>query len=177
MRTLGGRYADFHHVTDEALRFAARSLALPLDDARRERLLATFLELDVWPDVAPVVDALRTAGLRLAFLSNLTPRMLDAPLARAGLGRAFEPHLTTDRVRAFKPDPRAYRMALDAFGAPREAIAFVASAGWDAAGARWFGFPTIWVNRQKLSAEELGVAADHTVAALPEIVELVTAAG
>lgn len=173
LRTLAGRYADFWQVTDEALRFAARSSKLELDGARREQLMGSYLELGVWPDVPPVLEALRTAGVRLAFLSNFTARMLDAPLARAGLAKHFEPHLTTDRVKAFKPDPRAYQMALDAFRLPREAIAFVASAGWDAAGARWFGYPTVWVNRQGLPAEELGVAADVTAAGLPPLLDVV----
>ena len=44
-------------------------------------------------------------------------------------------------------------MAVDAFGRPREGIPFVAFAGWDVAGAGWFGYPTFWVNR-------LGVAPD-----------------
>ena len=37
-------------------------------------------------------------------------------------------------------------MAVDAFGRPREGIPFVAFAGWDVAGAGWFGYPTFWVN-------------------------------
>jgi len=38
--------------------------------------------------------------------------------------------LSTDRVRAYKPDPRAYQMGVDAFGLPRDAIAFGAFGGW-----------------------------------------------
>jgi 2-haloacid dehalogenase len=63
-------------------------------------------------------------------------------------------------VRSFKPDPRGYQMGVDALRLRREEILFVAFAGWDASGARWFGYPTYWVNRLGLPAEELGVAAD-----------------
>jgi 2-haloacid dehalogenase len=51
-------------------------------------------------------------------------------------------------------------MATDAFGLKREEIGFVAFAGWDVAGAKWFGYPTFWVNRLDAPAEELGVAPD-----------------
>ena len=42
-------------------------------------------------------------------------------------------------------------------GFEKEQILFVASAGWDVAGARWFGYPTFWVNRTGALAEELSV--------------------
>ena len=29
--------------------------------------------------------------------------------------------------------------------------------GWDAAGAKWFGYTTFWVNRLNLPVEELGL--------------------
>ncbi|MEZ6188633.1 MAG: hypothetical protein R3F62_26970 [Planctomycetota bacterium] len=50
----------------------------------------------------------------------------------------------------------AARLALEAFGLPASQIAFAAFAGWDAAGASWFGFPTVWINRLGFPAEELG---------------------
>src|SRR5262245_48004117 len=37
-------------------------------------------------------------------------------------------------LRTYKPDPRAYRMAVDAFGVRREGIAYFAFAGWVAGG-------------------------------------------
>jgi 2-haloacid dehalogenase len=33
-------------------------------------------------------------------------------------------------------------MEIDAFTLKREEILFAAFAGWDAAGAKWFGYPT-----------------------------------
>jgi len=37
---------------------------------------------------------------------------------------------------------------------------FAAFGGWDAYGAKSYGYPTYWVNRVNLPAEELGVKAD-----------------
>ena len=68
--------------------------------------------------------------------------------------------LSTDQVKAFKPDPRAYQMGIDAFKLRRDEIAFAAFAGWDAAGAKSFGYPTFWVNRQNAVEEELGAHPD-----------------
>jgi 2-haloacid dehalogenase len=173
LRTLGRRYADFWTTTDEALVSAAAALKLELTPEKRDQLMHAWLELRAWPDAPAALAALKAAGVRMAFLSNLTPRMLDAPLANAGLQAYFEPHLSTDRVRAFKPDPRAYQMGLDAFKLRREEILFVASAAWDVAGAKWFGYPTVWVNRMAAPPEGLGAAPDAEVADLSSLAGLV----
>jgi 2-haloacid dehalogenase len=65
-------------------------------------------------------------------------------------------------------------MAVDAFGLKPNAIAFAAFAGWDASGAKWFGFPTLWVNRLDATAEELSVAPDVTCNSLSGLVATVT---
>ena len=175
LRTMSGAYADFWQTTQDALVFAAGSLGLPLTDAVRDRLMHSHLELKAWDDARPALEALRGAGIRMAFLSNLTAAMLDAAVENSGLRGFFEAHLTTDRVRAFKPDPRAYEMGVRAFEAQRDEIVFCASAGWDAAGSKWFGYRTFWVNRTHARAEELGVTADGTGAGLADLVSFVLA--
>jgi hypothetical protein len=73
-------------------------------------------------------------GLPLDF----TTAMLDQAVKNSGLEGIFEDHLSTDRVRVFKHDRRAYRMAMSALGLRKEEIAFAAFGGWDAVGAKWF---------------------------------------
>ena len=175
LRALAGQYVDFWQTTEEALVFSATSLKLDLTPAKRADLMNAYLTLKAWPDALPALRSLEGAGMRMAFLSNFTPKMLDAAVRSAGLEGVFEDHLSTDRVRSYKPDPRAYQLGVDAFGLRREEIAFVASAGWDAAGAKWFGYPTIWINRMHLAAEALGVAPDATGSTLDDLVAFVKA--
>jgi 2-haloacid dehalogenase len=160
LRTLSGRYVDFWQVTEEALVFAARMLGIELTSDKRRLLMEAYLNINAWPDTVSALKSLKESGVRMAFLSNFTATMLDAAVKKSGLEGIFEPHLTTDRVRAYKPDPRAYRMAIEAFGLRRDEIAFAAFGGWDAFGAKSFGYPTFWVNRLNLPVEELGIAPD-----------------
>lgn len=176
LRTLTGRYTDFWTVTQDALVYAAAAAKVELTGEKRDRLMQAFLELKAYPDVAPGLRALRDAGIRLAFLSNLTQPMLKAAVASAGLEGLFDEYLSTDRVRAFKPDPRAYQMGIDGFGLPREAIAFAAFGGWDAAGAKSFGYRTFWANRLHLPVEELGVRPDAIGDNLQALVRFATEA-
>ena len=173
LRTLGGRYVDFWQVTEESLVFAAKARGVDLSVARRDQLMQSWLTLKAWPDVAPALQQLKNAGIRMAFLSNLTEKMLDAAVKNSGLEGYFEQHLSTDRVKAFKPASTAYQMGLDAFQLGKEDIVFAAFAGWDASGAKWFGYPTFWVNRLNTPAEELGVAPDGMGSGLSDLVEFV----
>ena len=135
--------------------------------------MQAYLEIKAWPDVPPALKLLKDAGVRMAILSNFTAPMLDRAVKNSGLENIFEPHLSTDRVSAYKPDPRAYQMGVDAFGLSRQEIAFVAFGGWDAAGARSYGYPTFWVNRMSLPQEELGVGPDAIGGNLDHLVEFV----
>ncbi len=173
LRTLGQHYADFRQVTEESLIFAAKASKIELAAGQREALMQTWLSLKAWPDVAPALKELKAAGIRMAFLSNLTDAIMDAAVKNSALEGLLEPHLSTDQVKAFKPDPRAYQMGVDAFGLKKEEIAFAAFAGWDAAGAKWFGYPTFWVNRMNMPVEELGVAPDGVGSGMADLVKFV----
>lgn len=160
LRSMGNRYADFWQITEQALVFACKSLKLELSNQNRDRLMQRYLELKAWPDVRAALVSLKDAGVRSVILANLTVPMLDAVVRNSGLENFFEPHLSTDLVKAFKPDPRAYQMGLDGLQLKREEIVFSASASWDAAGAKWFGYTTFWINRMGLPVEELSVMPD-----------------
>lgn len=176
-RTLAGRYVDFWQTTEDGLVYAAKLLQLELTPEKQARLMHAYLELVAWPDVPPAIRALDEAGIRLALLSNMTAKMLQTGLQNAGLEGSFEQILSTDRIRAYKPDPRAYQAAIDGLNLRRDEILFAAYAGWDAAGAKWFGYPTFWVNRLNLPREELGVLPDATGRDLADLVRFVQAPG
>ena len=159
IRALSGRYADFLQTTEESLLFASKQLELELTAQQRERLMSEWSHLRVWPDVPETVKTLRKSGFRLAVLSNMTRAVLAEGLKRAQLESMFEAILSTDQIHSYKPDPRSYQLAADHFHLRREEILFVAFAGWDVAGAKWFGYPTFWVNRLDAAPEELGVEA------------------
>lgn len=173
LRTLGGSYQDFWSVTRDALRFSAKARKLSMSSADEDRLMGAYLKLDAWPDVLPALRTLKDSGVRLAFLSNFTTEMLESCTRHAGLDGLFDHMLSTDQVRVFKPNPLAYRLGLDTLGFKRREIAFAAFAGWDAAGARWFGYPTFWVNRLQQPPEELGIAADAAGSDLGALLDFV----
>lgn len=176
LHTLIGSYADFWRCTEDSLAFAAKSLNLDLTIEKRNSLMNSYLHLQTWPEVPETLRNLDSQGLRLALLSNATSEILQAGIKNSGIDKLFQQVLSTDRIRIFKPSPRAYRMAVDAFGLRRDEILYVAFAGWDAAGAKAFGYTTFWMNRMTLPAERLGFAPDDIGKNLNDLVRFVKSA-
>jgi 2-haloacid dehalogenase len=156
------RYSDFWHVTQDALNYMAEQNNVQFNSKQNMQVMSAYLQLKPWADVIGVLETLQKSGLRMALLANLTPEMLQSCVTYSRLESFFEFQLSTDRVKAFKPAPAAYDMGPKAFQLEKDEIAFVAFGGWDAAGAKAFGYPTYWVNRLSLPAEQLGESADAT---------------
>ena len=128
----------------------------------------------MFPEVPAGLESL-SARMPLAILSNGHPEMLDAVVEHNGVRDRFRGGvLSVHKARVFKPAPEVYAMAEEALGVPRSLLGFVSSNGWDAAGAKTFGFRTFWINRSGAPVERLGVRPDAVVKSLAEIEQLVS---
>jgi 2-haloacid dehalogenase len=157
LRTQSGRYKPFLEITRDALVFACRKLALPLDDTVVQRLMNQYACLSAFPENLQALRDLKALGLPMAILSNGTPQMLDIAVKSAGMSGLFDHLLSVDAVKKYKTAPEAYQLGPDAFGCKAAEILFVSSNCWDACGATWFGYTTFWINRSGQPLEELDV--------------------
>ena len=173
LRSLMGSYEDFSRVTLSALEWTFEHLTLEAGDVERRALLDEYRRLATFPEVPAALEAL-AARRPLAILSNGHPDMLNAVVDYNGLRERFRGGvLSVHPARIFKPAPAVYRLVEESLGVPRNMMGFVSSNGWDAAGAKAFGFQAFWVNRGKAPVERLGVRPDETVADLTGVVDLV----
>jgi 2-haloacid dehalogenase len=173
LRSITDRYVDFFAVTEDALAYAASAMKLELTAERKDRLLNAYLHLTPWPDTAGTLRELRKSGIRVIALANFSPSMLQVNAKNAGLTGLFEALVSTDANHTYKPDPKAYRLGMDRLHLAKQDILFAAFGGWDAAGAKAFGYPTVWVNRFNQPAEELGIHPDHILPDLSGLLEFV----
>jgi len=173
LRSITNRYTDFFSVTDEALVFACRALSLELGSDDKQRLMDAYLHLTPWPDTADGLRRLRTSGVRVITIATFSPKMLRANAVHAGLTDLVDRLVSTDENHTYKPDPRAYRLGLDTLHLTRNEIVFAAFGRWDAAGAKTFGYPTVWVNRFDQPMEELGVRPDLTATNMHGLLQFV----
>jgi 2-haloacid dehalogenase len=139
-------WRDFEALTREAL-LVALNWNGGASEATVERLMALYRTLPAFPEVPEMLSTLREAGLGTAILSNGSRSMLAEAVAAAKLSPLLDAVLSVDAVRVYKPDPRVYRLAEDAFRCHASDMAFVSSNAWDAQAAAAYGFRTVWVNR------------------------------
>jgi 2-haloacid dehalogenase len=162
LRTITGRYADFFAVTEDALVYTAEAMHVELKADVRKRLLDAYLNLKLWPDAADGLRKLKAAGVRVITISVFSSAMLRANAEHAGIAELFDDLLSTEVNQTYKPDPRAYALGMERLHLKKDEIVFAAFGAWDAYGAKSFGYPTFWVNRFAVPAEELGLKADGT---------------
>ncbi len=171
LRTLSNRYIPFTQLTDDALQYAGTALGLDLDAAARGLLMHEYTQLAPFADVRPALQRLQQAGATLGVLSNGDPGLLEDALHSAQLGEYFDLVLSADQVHAYKTAAAVYELGtLSLRHGPAE-ILFVSSNGWDAVGAKWFGYVSFWVNRDGAPGERLGVVPDATGASLGAAVD------
>ncbi len=176
LRSLMGRYVDFNQVTREALQYACKSMGLSYSEDLLSQLNADYRTLALFDDAQPTLQQLchQQPAVKCAILSNGANEMLNAVVAHNKLEAMLDAVLSVDEVGVFKPDPRVYQLACDRLHLDRSEIGFVSSNGWDAAGAKTFGFTTFWINRTAAPIEALGVTPDRvlvSLTALPMLLE------
>ncbi|HUL41604.1 MAG TPA: haloacid dehalogenase type II [Burkholderiales bacterium] len=167
LKSLMRRYQDFEKITEAALKFACITLQLDCPTESRKRLMQAYLHLEPYPEVREALAAL--SHLKLAILSNGSPKMLKALVKNNGLTRTFDKVISVDELKIFKPDPKVYALAPKKLKVRKSEIGFVSSNFWDICGASSFGLRTFWVNRAGKSADELGYSPQATVTKLTEL--------
>lgn len=168
LRTLMHNWADFDQVTADALKYATESLELKNYKKLAELLMPIYRQPDCFEDVVSTLQNLKAQQISTAILSNGTPEMLAAGMKKTGLINLIDYVFSASSIQQFKVAPSVYQMVLDSLKIEASEVLFFSSNAWDIAGAKCFGFQTVWVNRNGQVFEELEVRADWEIKDLAE---------
>lgn len=165
----GAHYRPFWELTRASLRYACARLGLELTGEREQQLMNQYRHLSAFPENREVLQALKRKRVATGILSNGDPEMLGVAVRSAGIEDLLDHVLSVDSVRKYKTHPDAYALGPQATGLPPQQILFVSCNAWDALGATWFGFRTLWVNRYQLPFEELGTQPTRSGSSLRDV--------
>ncbi len=168
----GERYRPFWELTRAALQFSAEKLGLALVPALEDRLMNEYRHLSAFPENREVLAEIKRRGVPAGILSNGDPEMLEVAVKSAGFTDYLQHLLSVHSTRRFKTDPATYALGPAAFGLAAREILFVSSNGWDAIGATWYGYTTLWVNRSGAPLERLDTEPSHTGRSLRDVLAL-----
>lgn len=175
----GAHYQPFWALTRSALVYAINRIVVPtqptgasgLFDTEIDRLLNQYRHLSAFPENRQVLTELKARGIVTGVLSNGEPGMINMAVSSAGLEGLLDHVISVDAVRKYKTHPEAYALGEQATGLPASQIVFVSCNAWDALGATWYGYQTLWVNRYQLPFEELGTQPTRTGSSLREVLD------
>ena len=169
--SMSGRYQPFWTLTRAGLRFAAQRLGLGLNAAAEERLMNQYRHLSAFPENLDVLRELKRRAIPTAILSNGDPEMLGVAVKSAGFSGYLDHVLSVHPIRKYKTDPAAYALGPQTLKLPVKQILFVSSNGWDAIGATWYGYTTLWVNRHSLPLEQLDTEPTRIGSSLRDVLD------
>src|SRR6266508_5455338 len=173
--TVTDAYADFGTLGGAALDMMAARRDIRLASMDRAQILGGMRTLPAHPEVAESLARLRSAGLRLAALTNSTLAVATDQLTHAGLAGYFEQILSADMVRRLKPAPEPYQMAAERMGVAIGDIRMIAAHAWDIAGARRAGCAAAFVARPGMVLDPLALPPDIVGATRREVADQILA--
>lgn len=162
LRSITKQHKDFLKVTEDAMLYTLANMKLQATDGQKQQLLNAFLSLKPWPDSIASLKKLKASGVKLIALSNLSQTMLKSNADNVAITNLFDELISTEVNGTYKPQPEAYALGIQHLGLKKDEIVFAAFGGWDAYGAKSFGYPTYWVNRFNLPTERFEFQADAT---------------
>ena len=158
---------NFEVVTAHALDYAVAELGLSLTMDQRCDLRDAYLTLAPFPDVRGSLEAI--APRPRWILSNGTRAMLEPLVRHHRLDALLDGILSVEEAGIYKPSPRVYQLAVDRLALPAARIGFVSSNGWDAIGAKAFGFVSFWIKRSGAPVDRHGPAPDRIITTLSDL--------
>jgi len=149
----------------EVMAVALSRLGAPAGE--QDALGRSLPEWEPFPEVPAALEEARAGGWRLAVLSNTDPDLLDASLARIGVG--FDLTVVASEIGSYKPAPAHWDEFFARSGAdPDGHVHVAASLFHDIAPASSLGLRTIWINRLGEEAEPQPDVELHSLTGLRE---------
>ncbi|HUP63023.1 MAG TPA: HAD-IA family hydrolase [Thermoanaerobaculia bacterium] len=139
------RFRLYRDVLAETAARVAHALGWPLAFERAAFLAESLPHWKPFPDTNPALERLRDAGYRVGILSNVDDDLIRA--TRRHFTVDFDPVITAQQVRSYKPGHAHFAAARERLGDARWLHA-AQSNFHDVVPCNALGIPTAWVNRR-----------------------------
>ena len=162
-------FRSYYEAWRDCFRLVFEGVGLPGDaDAAARMAVEALAEREPYPDAVEALPPVQ-AKWRTGILSNADDAFLYPPLQRHGL--RFEVVLSSEKARAYKPHPAAFRQALELLGADASETVYVGDSPLDdILGAKLVGMQVAWLNRDGEPPADSLPDPDYEIHKLTELV-------
>jgi 2-haloacid dehalogenase len=178
-------FRSYREAWRDAFRDAFASLGMQADaDAAATRCVDEHRTRVAFPEAHEALTALEALGSRapMAILSNADDRFLQGSIDHNGW--VFDTVLSSEQVRAYKPDPRAFAALCSLVGVEPGQVLYVGDSPYDDAhGAKLAGMRTVLITREPPRPDAPGqtpppdaatlLAPNHEIESLAELLPIV----
>jgi len=142
-----GDFCPFEQLAAGVLAMEADAHNIKLKTSDVERVQTALRTMPPYKEVARALKTLRTAGFRLAVLTNSCSAVMRQQLAHSGLGDYFDHAISVEDVHMYKPSLKTYNFAATSAGVHPQEMLMVAAHSWDLIGASRAGCQTAFIRR------------------------------
>ncbi|MFF0338654.1 haloacid dehalogenase type II [Kribbella sp. NPDC004875] len=169
--TAAGASANFRELAAELLEAQLVAAGIEPTTERVDGVLSGFTRLPLHPDVAPGLQKIHEAGVRIVTLTNGSAAMSTGVFTDGGIMPLLEHRLDVSVPGRWKPHPDAYRYAAEVCGVAVERMGLAAVHPWDIDGARRAGLQGFYIDRRNTPYPRAFRAPDRTVRDFEELAE------
>ena len=171
LRSLMKKHKDFWHVTEDSLDKSMK--VFNIDNSLKKELLNLYRILSPYPEVKEVLTKLKRKKLKLAILSNGTPKLLEELVKSNNLNNLFDDLFSVEEVKIYKPESRVYDLPIKKYKIKPEEITFLSANTWDVSGGGNYGYNSVWVNRNKSHFDNLDYHPNNEIGNLTQLLDIV----
>ncbi len=166
-----GVFKPFKEIATGSLAVVMANHGVVADQAKIQSVLGGFAELPPHPDVAPALERLKGAGLRIIALTNGGAENTQKLLERGHLSAYVEKVISIDEVRRWKPNREVYLHAARAISVEPARLVLIAAHAWDVHGAKQAGLCGAWIKRQDKAYQSAMLPPDVQGDSMIEVAE------
>ena len=171
LRSLMKKHKDFWQITEDSLDKSMK--VFDIDKSLKNELLNLYKILSPYPEVEKVLTNLKEKKLKLAILSNGTPKLLDELVKINNLNSLFDDLFSVEEVKIYKPDSKVYDIPIKKYKIKPEEITFLSANTWDVSGGGNYGYNSVWVNRNNLHFDYLDYHPKNEIGNLTQLLDIV----
>ena len=171
LRSLMKRHKDFWQVTEDSLDKSMKVFGVDAD--MKNELLNLYKILSPYPEVKKVLTNLKEKKLKLAILSNGTPKLLEELVKSNNLSNLFDDLFSIEEVKIYKPDSKVYDLPIQKYKVQPGEITFLSANTWDVSGGGNYGYNSVWVNRNKSHFDNLDYIPKNEIGNLTQLLDIV----
>ena len=171
LRSLMKKHKDFWQVTEDSLDKSMK--VFNINNSLKNELLNLYKILSPYPEVKKVLTNLKEKKLKLAILSNGTPKLLEELVKSNNLSNLFDDLFSIEEVKIYKPDSKVYDLPIQKYKVQPGEITFLSANTWDVSGGGNYGYNSVWVNRNKLQFDILDYQPKTEIGNLSQLLDIV----